>query len=100
LQEESKTPFEADWVKAYDNFFRMVAGRKISAPSKTNIDVALPHIERIITIAQLYKALQMVQTAFTGLLLGYVEAHTLYSTSKGNPRAASMWHCTQELRRI
>lgn len=70
-----------DWIKAYDSFLRMIVdNRKNYGLSKSDFATALPHIQVIIKIAERYQAVHVVQNAFSSLLVGYVEHHTLYST--------------------
>lgn len=76
---------ETDWTKAYDIFFRIIAGKKVPGLPKRDFSAALPQIESIVSIAQKYEAVHMVQNVFASLLVGYVENHTLYSTVAKEP---------------
>lgn len=81
-----KTTVKAAWTKAYDSFLRMIADKKRTyGLHKTDFTMALPQIEGIIRIAQLYHAMEEVRTAFSSLLVGYVEHHTLYLTIAKEP---------------
>ena len=70
---------KTDWPKAYESFFRMIAGKKHGI-SKHDLSTALPQVQGVVQIAQNYNAIGAVASTFTSLLLGYVEHHTLYST--------------------
>lgn len=76
---------ETDWVKAYDSFFRLIAGKSAHGVPKRDFNTALPQIESIISIAKKYDVVHVVQNAFSSLLVGYVEHHTLYSTIAREP---------------
>jgi hypothetical protein len=76
--DDSEMP-RIDWPKAYERFFRMVAGKKYGI-SKQDLEIALPHIQGVVQVAQRYGAVDAVKSTFTDLLLGYVENRTLYST--------------------
>lgn len=70
---------KTEWIKAYENFFRVIAGKKHGI-SKNDLSTALPQIHGVTEIAQKYSTIDAIQSTFIGLLLGYVENHTLYST--------------------
>lgn len=76
--DDSEMP-KTDWPKAYESFFRIIAGKKHGI-SKSDLSTALPQIQGVVQIAQKYSAIHAVESTFVGLLLGYVEHHTLYST--------------------
>lgn len=76
---ENSDALEVDWLRAYESLFRMIAGKKHGI-SRYDLSAALPHIVGIIEIAQKYNTIDVVQSTFVCLLMGYVEHHTLYST--------------------
>lgn len=76
---------ETYWTKAYNSFFRIIAGKKVPGLPKRDFSAALPQIESIVSIAQKYEAVHVVQNVFASLLVGYVENHTLYSTVAKEP---------------
>lgn len=76
--DDSELP-KTDWPKAYESFFRIIAGKKHGI-SKSDPSTALPQIQGVVQIAQKYSAIGAVESSFMSLLIGYVENHTLYST--------------------
>jgi hypothetical protein len=77
---------EADWARAYECFFRIIAGEDESAQlSWEDFAAALPQIESIIRVAEKYDAVHQMRKPLTGLLVGYIEEDTLYSTIANEP---------------
>lgn len=79
VADDSELP-KTDWPKAYESFFRIIAGKKLHGISKDDLSVALPQIQGVVQVAQRYSAIEAVESTFTSLLLRYVEKSTLFST--------------------
>lgn len=79
ISHDSDAP-KIDWPKAYESFFRIIAGSKKNGITKHDLETALPQIQGVVGIAQSLGAINTVKSTFTDLLLEYVRNHTLYST--------------------
>lgn len=71
---------KTDWPKAYESFFRMIAGKKHGIP-KSDLSTALPHIQGVVEIAQKLDAIFPVKGAFDSLFYGYVGKDTLWKST-------------------
>jgi hypothetical protein len=77
---------DVDWATAYESFFCIIAGEDESAQfSREDFAAALPQIESIIRVAEKYDAVHQMRKPLTGLLVGYIEVDTLYSTIANDP---------------
>jgi hypothetical protein len=70
---------EIDWVRAYEAFLRMLAGKKHGIP-RSDLSKALPQIQGVVEIAQKYDAIPAVQGAFDSLFFGYVGKDTFWTS--------------------
>ena len=57
--DDSET-IKVNWPMTYESFFRMIAGKKHGI-SKSDLSTALPQIQGIIRIAEIYDAIHVVQ---------------------------------------
>jgi hypothetical protein len=81
---ESPDALEIDWPKAYENFFRMIAGKKDRVP-KSDLSTALPQIQGIVQIAEKLDAIPSVRGAFDSLFYGYVGKDTFWKSIAAEP---------------
>jgi hypothetical protein len=79
----AETP-QTDWPKAYESFFRMIAGKKHGIP-KSDLSTALPHIQGVVQIAQALDAIFPVKGAFDSLFYGYVGKDTFWKSIAAEP---------------
>lgn len=77
--------FRTNWCKAYESFFRIIAGKRAHGLPRNDPASALPQIEGIIKIAQEYAAIGAVQIPLHGLFFDYVGSGTFWELLAKEP---------------
>jgi hypothetical protein len=77
--DDSEMP-KTDWPKAYESFFRILAGSKKNGIPKHDLSAALPQIQGVVDIALRHDAVHAVQSTFDSLFLGYVGKDTFWKS--------------------
>lgn len=74
-----------NWPRAYESFFRIIAGKRVQGLSKSDPAAALPNIEGIVQIAERYTAVHAVQGVFDSLFFEYVGNGTFWELIEKEP---------------
>lgn len=81
---EDSGVLETGWRKAYECFFRILAGKKHGIP-RSDLSTALPLIQGVVQIAQALDAIPPVKGAFDSLFYGYVGKDTFWKSIAAEP---------------